>query len=176
MKKSLVVLFTIVMLVLVSNATASPWSQTFKEVGVGNFDQLDIFMEPGLVFFSGSSGYTTSGWATDVDTVDYISASGPETANMNFQLGFTDDSLFTLDFFAFLDGVIVDAATLEHIGNKQWNIENVRPLLSTATNLYQADLKRVGHSPVPEPATLLLFGAGLLGVASLGRKKTFLKK
>lgn len=27
-------------------------------------------------------------------------------------------------------------------------------------------------SPVPEPATLLLFGAGLIGVAGMGRKKT----
>ncbi len=95
-----------------------------------------------------TSSYPAYTGASEVDTLGYT---------------FFGDSVYSLSFtFPHTDGSIVFnfyGSGLQAIGDESWGLDNVKVEVGPSV------------APVPEPSTVVLLGAGIAGLAALGRRK-----
>ncbi len=143
--------------------TASAWTQLFEESGYGNFDKIEAFMvTDGIDFVGGWTGMTGEDWTSSLVNPDYAVATGPAINSMQMALSFSSGSSVPLqfDFLGWYGDVVVDPARATWNGSG-WSIASI-----------QVDPASYNRSsePVPEPGTMMLLGAGLIGLASYGRK------
>ena len=141
---------------------SNSWNQQFNESGVGNFNFMEAFMisADGDFEADGFVSFSSSEWTGKLVSNDYITALSVTAAtSLNFYIKFAGDQSnpLTFDFLAWYDGTFLEAARASWNGGG-WAIVGITYNPANYTR------------SVPEPTTLLLIGAGLIGLAVARRK------
>ena len=178
MKKISILLFSVVLILSffgIANAIPTTWTDPYS---------ANVLMDRSNSFYSYDHDITSVGFNPGVDSV----------LTWDITLYFTDDSRRDLSEWAFvnLPGLIADRTFevdfndsiytgFSVAGTISLNIDGLLSvdIYRTSGDFYfkGSTLNAYGDSaPVPEPATMLLLGTGLFGLAVGSRKKIFKKK
>jgi len=164
----------------VNSIYAGYWWQANE---VSTYDKIELFIISGPVTFAGTGivNYSTptisdSSWTANAINPTYAMASGPTitTGNLNFDMVFNDAATpFEMDMLYWNNGVVAWAGSFDYVGTGTGgNFDTWNYLIR---DVLYSDGCRYDRSPVPEPATMLLLGSSLIGLAGFGRKRLFKK-
>lgn len=147
--------------------------------GIGNISLGNVYAfnttSGGSQFLAITSGSATFTFATPTNSFGAF-FTGLQTFYTSFgqmTITFNDGSLQTLNlpvnvnggaqYFGFTSTVGLSSITLTNLTNDAWGVDDLTYNTSAATP---------GPSPVPEPASLILLGTGLVGVVSVCRRRS----
>lgn len=148
------------------------WTQAFNESGVGNFDTVETFMLSGGPFEAPPfAGFSIAGWSGSLINNNYAIGSGPATTSLTWNINFSgsQSSPLGFDFLAWEGGVF---GTLKEAAKATWSGSGWSFALFTTDGTIGSNSVAYDRCPppVPEPATMLLLGSGLLGLVGFGRR------
>ncbi len=110
----------------------------------------------------------------DSNTTNFGFYTGPtltdiQNGDLNWESYPTSSSTATINYAnEIIYGIVLETGSL-WAPNFTGLVDNV--VIATAQNTLTFDLESSATAPIPEPATMLLFGLGLLGMAGVSRRK-----